>query len=279
MKFKAIVINMKNNPERLAFMTKQLADNNIDFVIQVGVDGSTYDFSQEYDDEDYKKHNGGSSLSKGERGCALSHKRSIEGMLNDNCDHALIMEDDVELPDNFKKIIEQELNNRSLGKTRWDYLSFNYPSVGVKAIILWLFLFTTMWGRQRGVMKYVKLPMYFIKFTLISSMSLCEKVRDSLYKKIYTYGAPALFFRPLYLAGCYLVTKEGAKKLLEMQGNKILYSADRLPNMARVKKGLKFYAFVPHSVIQRRDRFQSNSVEKEFDEKVKKFMGGRLLRE
>ena len=118
-----------------------------------------------------------------------------------------------------------------------------------------------------------------MKFLAIAILSTFEGLREWLYKRIYTHGKPGKFLRPLYLAGCYLVTREGAQKLLKTQGNKIRYTADRLPNVARVKEGLIFFGFVPLLVIQQRDKFQSNSVDQEFDEKVKRFMGGRLLRE
>jgi GR25 family glycosyltransferase involved in LPS biosynthesis len=279
MNVKTVIINMKRNPERLDFMTKQLKENDITFEIQEGFDGSTYDFSGIYNDEAYKKLNNGNTMSLGERGCALSHRTAVEKFLASDATYGLIMEDDVELPSFFKNIIDEAVKNREDKKTSWEYLSFNYPSVGTKAIVLWLFLFFTMFNGKKGLFKYLTLPIYGAKFIVISILSLLEGAREVLYKKLCHYGKPARFLRPLYLAGCYLITKEGAKKLLASQGDMLSYTADRLPNVARVQQSLKFFGFSPLYVIQRRDKFQSNSVDKAFDEKVKKFMGGRLLRE
>ena len=279
MTFKAYLINLDRNPERLAFMSKQLEANTIAFERENAIDGKEYNFSSEYNDDHYKRINSGATMSLGERGCALSHKHALERMLKDNCDYALIMEDDVELPTHFKKVLDDVLTKRFASKTSWEYLSFNYPSVGYKAIILWLFLFFTMFSNKKGNRKYLTLPIYFIKFLVNTILFSGEGLREWLYKKIYTFGTPAIFIRPLYLAGCYIVTREGAQKLLRTQGPLLSYTADRLPNVARVREELKFYAFSPLLVIQRRDQFQSNSVDPDFDAKVKSFMGGRLLRE
>lgn len=279
MTLETLVINLNRNPERLLFMQKQLGDAGISFTRQEAIDGKIYDFSPDFDESEYRKVNKGFGISLGERGCALSHKKALEKMLTSPSDYALIMEDDVSIPKNFKSILDHEIKRHQDGETSWEYLSFNYPSVGYKAIILWLFLFYTMFTSKKGSTKYLTLPIYLIKFLAVATLSMFEGFRESLYRRIYKTGKPGRFLRPLYLAGCYLVTRDGAHKLLKTQGDKIRYTADRLPNVARVKEGLRFFGFVPLLVIQQRDIFQSNSVDPEFDEKVKKFMGGRLLRE
>lgn len=255
MKFNVLLINMKKNPERLEFMTNQLNSLEIPFFVQEGVDGKTHDFSYIYDDTLAKKING-SSLSNVERGCAVSHKYALEKSLLEDCEYTLILEDDVELPTNFKKIIDEELKRRSEGKTNWEYLSFNYPTVGIKFIRLWAFLLSEQFRKYPSLELYLKIPIYFIKFVGISFISFFEGIRNYIYSKIYTYGTPSLFFRPMYLAGCYLVTKKGAQKILSIN-EKIVYPADRIQNVARIKKNLKLYWFVPLVVKQRRDKFES----------------------
>jgi hypothetical protein len=88
-------------------------------------------------------------------------------------------------------------------------------------------------------------------------MSALEKMREMIYSRLYRYGRPALFYRPLYLAGCYLINRHGAEKLLNLN-KRLEYEADRLPNVARVKNSLKYYAFVPLLVKQKREVFGSN---------------------
>ena len=258
-RFKTFIINMKKDSDRLAFMSDQLRKLNIDFTLQEGIDGKKHDFSGIYDEALTKKING-SPMADTEKGCALSHRLAVEKLLSSNENYGLIMEDDIELPENFKNIIERELEKREAGKTSWEYLSFNYPPVGWRSSKLWLFLFSSMFKRnKKSFVFYLKLPIFLIKFISISILYMLEGARESVYKIIYKNGKPALFYRPLYLAGCYLINKEGAKKLLSVN-DKLVYTADRLPNVARVEKGLKFYAFIPLLVYQRQDKFRSNNV-------------------
>ena len=73
-------------------------------------------------------------------------------------------------------------------------------------------------------------------------------------------GKPAHFYRPMYLAGCYLVTREGIKKLLDIQ-NKIIYPADAIQNVARITKGLRLFHYVPLLAKQRRDKLASTMLD------------------
>lgn len=255
MKFKAYVINMEKSQERREFMVNQLTDQKIDFEIFKAIDGKTHDFTKNYSEELSVRHNG-KSLSLSELGCALSHRLALEKALNEDLDYALVLEDDVELPPFFSKILAQELSKRVSGKTSWEYLSFNYPTVGIKYIRLWLFLLFDMFSKNRSIKQYFMIPLYFVKFFGISFFSLFEGSRDFLYTKIFTYGKPGRFYRPIYLAGCYLITKKGINKLLSIS-EKIIYPADRIQNEAQAKKRLKLFHFVPLVVKQRRDKFES----------------------
>lgn len=248
---------MKKSTDRYLFMSEQLKKLGFDFTVQEGIDGEIYNFDS-ICDEDYSKKFDKSfvPLTPREKGISLSHKTILERMLAENLDYALVLEDDVELPDEFKKIIELEIKNRDKGKTKWEYLSFNYPSVGLKFIELWIFLFIKMFKKNQTFSFYLKLPIFLVKFIIVTLFSTFEGFRELVYKKIYKYGKVSLSYRPLYLAGCYLVNRNGAKKLLSLS-QKLTYPADRLPNVARTKKGLKYYAFVPLLVKQRRDKFRS----------------------
>jgi GR25 family glycosyltransferase involved in LPS biosynthesis len=249
------VINMKKSTERLAFMSEQLGRLGLSFEVQVGVDGKTHDFSDVYDEELSQRLNG-TPLALVEKGCALSHRLILERVVSEHIPYTLILEDDVELPLHFKDALTQELKKQKEGQASWEYLAFNYPTVGWKFVKLWLFLLGEQFRKRPSVALYVKLPVFFIKFLGILTISVFEGLRDRLYKKIYPVGAPVKFYRPMYLAGCYLVTEEGAKKLLEVQ-TKLIYPADRIQNIARVTKGLKLFWFVPLLVKQRRDKFES----------------------
>lgn len=246
---------MQKSPERLSFMSNQLNSLLLPFSIQEGIDGKTYDFKDIYDEKLSIKLNG-SPLALVEKGCALSHKLILEKALAEQLDYVLILEDDVELPITFKKILDRELEKRDSKKTNWEYLSFNYPTVGLKFVKLWLFLLGEQFSKKPTTVLYLKIPLYIIKFAIVVTFSIFEGLRDVFYRNRYSYGKPARFYRPLYLAGCYLVTREGIKKILAVQ-EKLIYPADRVQNIARVKKGLRIFHFVPLVVKQRRDKFES----------------------
>lgn len=255
MNYQTFVINMKRSPERLEFMTEQFKRLGMDFEVQEGVDGRTYNFSDVYDENVSIKYNG-TPLTPVERGCALSHKIILEKTLESDLEYVLILEDDVELPDNFKEIVERVIKDNDGDKTDWEYLSFNYPYVGIRNIKLWLYLFFNMFKRDKSLLKILKIPMYFVKFILISIFSLLEGLREKIYKQKYKLGKVVKFYRPIYFAGCYLVKRTGAEKILSI-GNGIIYPADRVQNVARIKKSLKLYAFCPMVAKQRRDKFES----------------------
>ncbi len=255
MKFNTFVINMNKSTERLSYMTSQLNDCGISFTRQPGIDGKTYDFTDVYDDEVSRRQNG-TPLALVEKGCAMSHRLVLEQAKADELDYVLILEDDVEIPADFKLIIEEVLHKRETGNTSWEYLAFNYPTVGFKFIKLWFFLLKEQFKKAPSVSLYLRIPIFIIKGLLLSALSAWEGLRDVVYKKAYTYGKPGKFYRPIYLAGCYLVTKKGIDKLLEVQSS-IIYPADRIQNVARIRNGLKLYHFIPLLVKQRRDKFES----------------------
>lgn len=259
MNLKIFLINMDKSKDRLDFMSDQLHRLHLPFERQEGIDGKKYDFSSVYDESLSRKLNG-TPLANVEKGCALSHRNILEKVVVENIEYALILEDDVELPQHFKEVLDLELTKHKRKETLWEYLAFNYPTVGYKFIRLWLFLLGEQFRKNGSLKLYFKIPIYIIKFLGIATISLFEGLRDRLYDHFFTYGRPALFFRPMYLAGCYLVTQEGARKLLKVQ-HKLIYPADRIQNIARVKYGLKLYWFVPLLVKQRRDKLESTMYE------------------
>lgn len=253
MKYKAYVINMEKSNERREFMEDQLTRHGIPFEIWKATDGKEHDFSAVYNDELAKEKNG-TSLSAVEKGCAFSHRNAITKALQDDIDYALILEDDVEFPPNFKSILEHHMKEQS--RTGWEYLAFNYPTVGFKYVRLWLFLLADMLSKQKGVKKYLPIPLYVLKFLGVVLFSLFEGARDRLYRAWFPYGKAGKFYRPMYLAGCYLITKDGIEKMLSLSPY-LLYPADRIQTMASEEKGMRLFYCIPLFVKQRRDTFGS----------------------
>ena len=249
---------MKKDTERLEFMSKQLSVLDIPFAIQEGIDGKTYDFQKIYDESLAIKLNG-AELTPGEKGCLLSHRLIWEKVVKENIAYALILEDDIELTPDFKNILDREIKNRQENKTIWEYLSFNYPTPGIKFIKLWVSLIIMQFSEKSSLKQWLMIPLYAIKFLFISIVSVFEGIRETLYKNA-KWGKPLLFYRPIYLAGCYVLTTVGAKKLLDIN-EKLVYTADRIQNIARKQNDLKVFWYVPLQAKQRRDKFHSSMYE------------------
>lgn len=114
---KVYVINLEVAGERLAFMTKQLGEAGVAFERFPAVDGRALS------EEELRRVSApllqrlfmGRKLLKGEIGCALSHKRIWEKIVEEGEELACILEDDVTvLPGLAKQLafIEEKLDKR-----------------------------------------------------------------------------------------------------------------------------------------------------------------------
>jgi GR25 family glycosyltransferase involved in LPS biosynthesis len=265
------LINLEKDKERFAFMEKQLLDLHLNFEKIDAVYGknlSKNDLEKSYDKEMSVKLNG-KEMTLGEIGCAMSHKKVYKKFLDDvkkdnNLKYCIVLEDDVKLPFNLKNIIENEIvrndvPNFAFGKI-WDYLLFDYVQPGFIFLKFWLYSISySFWLKIEGG-HYTEVAIFIlkvlIKFIPVLLMSSFEGVRNFYYLYFAKEGAPVRFYRSLYLAGCYIVTIKGVEQMLKIN-EKIVYPADRLPDEAR-KKGMKFYAYAPLCVKQRREEYGSS---------------------
>lgn len=235
---RTFVINLARNPERRVFMEKQLDFLGMSYEIIEGVDGKTLPARFPLFDPLASSLGNGQALTKGELGCALSHRSIYEKMLQENISRAFILEDDVVLS---KEIIIRLNDEKFLSQKRWDWLQVDYNPVG------WWFIKDSF---RSALVQIKRRPLFLFYFLLklpyIVVLSIFEKLRDSYYK-----NSPTLvtFYRPLYLASAYVVTLEGARKLLEMQ-TPVKYAADKLPNQARLREDFKMAVFCPLSSHQ-----------------------------
>ena len=106
--FNVFVINLDKDTERMEFMDVQLKRLGIPYERFRAVSPKKEDLSSEYS-ETLALEKGKHALLPGEIGCAISHKRIYEKLLKEEFKYGLILEDDVELPENFKQIIECEI--------------------------------------------------------------------------------------------------------------------------------------------------------------------------
>lgn len=108
---KAFLVNLDRNPDRLAFMDRQLRRLGIDYERVPAVDGKKL-----CEEEKKVAVNRVRSffavnrmLLDGEIGCALSHLSIYRRMRNDHLECALVFEDDVKLEDDFIDICKKAL--------------------------------------------------------------------------------------------------------------------------------------------------------------------------
>tara|TARA_B100000575_G_scaffold48059_1_gene35069 strand:- start:1989 stop:2792 length:804 start_codon:yes stop_codon:yes gene_type:complete len=100
---KIYVINMEKSKDRKTHMINILNNNNLNYEFIEAVNGKELDSNYVESITKNKLRN----LTRGEIGCFLSHKKTYNKLLDSHEDYCLILEDDVELCDNFVN----EINN------------------------------------------------------------------------------------------------------------------------------------------------------------------------
>lgn len=112
--FTTYIVNLKENIDRRDAMKKQLDHANLNYQFIEAVKGA------DLTDEQIKSkvlNYPDCFLTKGEIGCALSHIKIYQQMVNDNIEYALILEDDAVIPQNIEEtinhIIQQDINSKS----------------------------------------------------------------------------------------------------------------------------------------------------------------------
>lgn len=252
--FTTFVINLDKDTDRMQFMHEQLIRLGIQYQRHNAVLGKDYLTNLEEYDEKRAVAEGGHALLPGEIGCALSHAQVLEKIVNEKIPFTLVLEDDVSLPKNFKQVLENEI---AANQKDWEYLLFDYVVVGLPFLKQWFFgvllNIQKKWKENKAKAIFWTLGAV-VKGVYIVPLSLFEGFRNS-YKK--TSPGPVTFFRPLYFAGAYLVSLEGAQKLFSLT-KPVVYTADQLPNKARVLKSLKFRGYAPQVVFQQKKKFGSS---------------------
>lgn len=207
------------------------------------VDGSVLDLSAlERYQEDVATRANGERMLPGEVACALSHIGIYERMLDEGMSHCLILEDDIVLPKGFlavaTRIAEEERGS--------DVITFNYPPVQVLHPFPW----------KSIVRAPHRVLYYLLKIPYNAVLKTYELMLNSLFR---THPRAFLLPRPLYLAGAYIVTIDGARKLLSLT-RPIRYTADKLLNRARVMsiRPLGVKACIPLLVQQDQDNYGSD---------------------
>lgn len=245
---KIFVINLERRTDRRVFMEQQLQKLGLEAEFIHAVDGAHLSEEEQalYDEPTAVAFNG-RPFALGEIGCTLSHRVIYERMVREKIPQALILEDDVSLSEDVSRIIADK---EFLASTQWSWLQINYVKPG------WPFF--SGWLRSSGI-EIRRKPLFLfyalLKLPVIAALSLYEGIREALTPR----ERPRIvhFPRPLYLAGCYILTLEGAEMLLPI-ATPLRYTSDRLPNEARKNPAFRMRAVAPLLVRQERDMFYSD---------------------
>ncbi|MFA6608780.1 MAG: glycosyltransferase family 25 protein [Candidatus Paceibacterota bacterium] len=250
MNFQIFVINLPIDIERRKNIEKRLHFLGAKYEIMNGIYGDDERVIARYDNNRAIKEHG-KPLIFGEKGCALAHILVYERIIKENISYAVILEDDILLPDNFLSLIEKEIAKKN---KNWDWLSFDYRYSGLPFLYNW-FSATYQTIKKR--------PTFFfyacLKAPYMTTVSLYEEIREIFATKFPKYAGAKRFYRPLYNAGAYILTLDGAKKLLPFT-NPLRMGADTVPNKARFKTNFNLYGYVPLVVSQNLETFGSNTV-------------------
>lgn len=126
MQLTTLVINLDRASDRMREMERQLSGHGIEYRRISAIDGSKLDESvPEYDLMGYRIRIG-KLPNMSEIGCYLSHLNAMEALLESEATHALILEDDAVLPDDFNTLLDEVLAERGC----WDILRLSSSRKG-----------------------------------------------------------------------------------------------------------------------------------------------------
>lgn len=126
--FLTMLINLDRAEARLHSMARQLNTLGLPFERIAAVDGRALDFPiAAYDEAGFRRRHG-RMTNPGEVGCYLSHVACAKRLLESTHDHALILEDDLVLPDNLATVIAEALEEHR----HWDVLRLSSVNKGRK---------------------------------------------------------------------------------------------------------------------------------------------------
>ena len=119
--YKVLVINLDRSPDRLAGMKAQLDARGIEFERIEAVDGKNLgdDDVERVAPERIVSKTYHRELSRGEVACSMSHRKAWQKIVDDDLDFGIVLEDDVELLDNFTDVIRLV---ESLPREGWDFI-------------------------------------------------------------------------------------------------------------------------------------------------------------
>ncbi len=247
--FHLFVINLPVDIKRKKAIEKRLKELEAGYEIVSGVYGDDERVLARYDEKRAIKEHG-KPLIFGEKGCALAHALVYERIVKESIPYSLILEDDILLPDNFLEIVEKEIRNEHRD---WDWLSFDYRYVGGEFLSTWLTATMTTIKKNPLFLLYA-----LLKAPYMVAISYFEGLRNKRAVEKNAHAGAKRFYRPLYNAGAYVITLDGAKKLIPFT-NPLRLTADQAPNVARWKSDFNLYGYVPLIVKQNTKDYETQA--------------------
>ncbi|MEX0909948.1 MAG: glycosyltransferase family 25 protein [Candidatus Paceibacterota bacterium] len=229
---KIFVISLKRSHERKESISSQLETLGLRYEFIEGVDGKNFTPKEQLKYDEGKRL-GTHTMSPGLFGSAWAHIRACEEVIKRELPYALILEDDIYVGPEIKRILSEEWINSGY----WDFVHLGYSVGGFQLFRSWL----------KGTWFHIKKQPLFVLYALIKLPYICvmytfEAIRQNI--RVRFASAPVRFYRPVYLGSGYLVSQSGAKKILSI-AYPIRYEGDRLFNQARTKAGLRFFGYCP----------------------------------
>lgn len=119
------LINLDDSTDRLRSASEQLTREGVNFIRVSAFDGrgkSMADF-KDYDENAAESYMG-RGLRGGEMGCYYSHLQCIREFLESSYEHAVVIEDDVLIPEKSIKKLEKIISWLQENKITWDIINF-----------------------------------------------------------------------------------------------------------------------------------------------------------
>jgi glycosyl transferase, family 25 len=133
--FICFVVNLDRSPDRLARISAQLQQADIEFTRLAAVDGAKIDWRSPdlLDMPSYHRHHG-KEPTAGEVGCFVSHVRLMRAFLDGPHDACLVLEDDAIVPADFREVVDALMASPACGDMTMLY--GNRPGLAVKTASL-----------------------------------------------------------------------------------------------------------------------------------------------
>ena len=231
---KTFIINLPNAKDRLKSISKQLDNLNIPFEVFEAVYWKDLTQKQLKELYDSKKANNylWRDLTLWEIWCSLSHIWIFKKIVEEKINIALILEDDVLISKEIKKIYDL-LNKNG---TKYDYLSLYYENFDWKEINKYHKYIYQNFFKNWKILKYFVHLFWMIIFSFIDHILLF------LSKIFWTFTIRK--YKAAYSTCWYFITHNWAKKLLKIH-DKVFVPSDWLPQKFWESVWLKFWITIP----------------------------------